>query len=123
MPSNPVLVDRQSRRPVAPMDVRAADGRPLALSELEWIDRADLPSESASAPAARNSAQGLFPGSLPLPEMAAMPIRTTRTTPRMTAVEPPSSSSSSSWKKLTPLSGAAARARLSDEARVRRNGR
>ena len=43
MPSNPVLVDRQSRRPVAAMAVRAADGRALQLNELEWLDRADLP--------------------------------------------------------------------------------
>ena len=42
VPSNPVLVDRQSRRPVAPIAVRAADGRPLSLSELDWVDRADL---------------------------------------------------------------------------------
>ena len=34
MPSNPVLVDRQSRRPVAPMAVRAADGR--ALRSTNW---------------------------------------------------------------------------------------
>jgi DNA-binding HxlR family transcriptional regulator len=38
VPSNPVLVDRQSRRPVAPMTVVSADGRPLSLSELEWMD-------------------------------------------------------------------------------------
>ena len=44
VPSNPVLVDRQSRRPVAAMTVRAADGRPLALTELEWVDRAELSS-------------------------------------------------------------------------------
>src|SRR3982751_3574777 len=31
VPSNPVLVDKQSRRPVQPMAVRAQDGRPLAL--------------------------------------------------------------------------------------------
>jgi DNA-binding HxlR family transcriptional regulator len=43
VPSNPVLVDRQGRRPVAMMAVRAADGRPLSLSELEWIDRSELP--------------------------------------------------------------------------------
>ncbi len=43
MPSNPVLVDRQNRLPVSAVAVRAADGRPLALSELEWLDRADLP--------------------------------------------------------------------------------
>lgn len=42
-PSNPVLVDRQSRRPILPMTVRAADGRALGLGEMEWLDRADLP--------------------------------------------------------------------------------
>ena len=42
MPSNPVLVDRQSRQPVAPLGVRSADGRPLSLSELEWVDRSDV---------------------------------------------------------------------------------
>jgi hypothetical protein len=42
VPSNPVLVDRHSRRPVAAIAVRAADGRPLTLSELDWVDRADL---------------------------------------------------------------------------------
>jgi len=42
VPSNPVLVDRQSRQPVAPMEVRSADGRPLSLSELDWVDRSDV---------------------------------------------------------------------------------
>lgn len=42
MPSNPVLVDRKSRRPIAPMAVRAQDGRPLSLGELEWIDRSEV---------------------------------------------------------------------------------
>lgn len=42
MPSNPVLVDRSSRRPVARLDVRAADGRVLTLNELEWVDRMEL---------------------------------------------------------------------------------
>ena len=42
MPSNPVLVDRQSRRPVATLAVRAADGRPLSLPELEWVDRSEV---------------------------------------------------------------------------------
>ena len=42
MPSNPVLVDRRSRRPVAPMAVRAADGRQLSLDELEWLDRSQI---------------------------------------------------------------------------------
>jgi DNA-binding HxlR family transcriptional regulator len=45
MASNPVLVDRQSRRPVAAMAVRAADGRALQLNELEWLDRAELPAD------------------------------------------------------------------------------
>ncbi len=38
-PSNPILVDRSSRLPIAPMAVRAADGRTLSLSDLEWVDR------------------------------------------------------------------------------------
>ena len=42
VPSNPVLVDRDSRRPVAPIAVRAADGRSLSLSELVWMDRSEL---------------------------------------------------------------------------------
>jgi DNA-binding HxlR family transcriptional regulator len=42
MPSNPVLVDRSSRLPVAPMEVRATDGRPLSLAELEWLDRSEI---------------------------------------------------------------------------------
>ena len=44
VPSNPVLVDKLSRRPVAPMEVHACDGRPLALHELEWLDRAEVSS-------------------------------------------------------------------------------
>lgn len=43
MPSNPVLVDRRDRRPILPIEVRAADGRPLALHDLEWLDRSQLP--------------------------------------------------------------------------------
>ena len=42
VPSTPVLVDRQSRQPIAPVAVRAADGRPLSLSELEWVDLAEV---------------------------------------------------------------------------------
>lgn len=49
-PSNPVLVDCHSRRPIAPMTVRAADGRPLSLGEMEWVDRAELDSDAQSAP-------------------------------------------------------------------------
>ena len=45
VPSNPVLVDRESRKPVATMAVRAADGRPLTLDELEWVDRSDMRQE------------------------------------------------------------------------------
>ena len=56
MPSNPVLVDRRSRHPVAQMAVRAADGRALALTELEWLDRTELPT-GAAAPVARDSAR------------------------------------------------------------------
>jgi DNA-binding HxlR family transcriptional regulator len=42
VPSNPVLVDRQSRKPVLTIAVRAADGRPLALNELEWVDQTEV---------------------------------------------------------------------------------
>ena len=48
-PSNPVLVDRHSRRPIAPMTVRAADGRPLSLGEMEWVDQAELDTDAQSA--------------------------------------------------------------------------
>ncbi|HEY0111919.1 MAG TPA: helix-turn-helix domain-containing protein [Allosphingosinicella sp.] len=39
---NPVLVDRYTRQPIAPIAVRSADGRPLSLGEMEWIDRDEL---------------------------------------------------------------------------------
>lgn len=42
MPSNPVLVDSRNRQPVAPVQVHASDGRPLAMNELEWVDRSEL---------------------------------------------------------------------------------
>lgn len=42
VPSNPVLVDRKSRKPVAQMAVRAADGRELTLDELDWMDEAEI---------------------------------------------------------------------------------
>ena len=41
-PSNPVLVDRRDRQPVAPVAVRAADGRALSLAELEWVDGSEI---------------------------------------------------------------------------------
>lgn len=43
VPSNPVLVDKENHRPIAPMAVRADDGRALSLQELMWVDRAELP--------------------------------------------------------------------------------
>ena len=42
MPSNPVLIDRTSRQPIATILVRSADGRPLSLGDLEWVDRTEL---------------------------------------------------------------------------------
>jgi DNA-binding HxlR family transcriptional regulator len=42
VPSNPVLVDRATRRQIAPMAVRDADGRMLTRDELEWLDRSEL---------------------------------------------------------------------------------
>lgn len=49
-PSNPVLVDRMTRQPIAEMAPRSADGRVLKLGELEWIDRTELdaPAEQAA---------------------------------------------------------------------------
>lgn len=41
-PSNPVLVDRYSRQPIAPITVRSAEGRPLTLGEMEWVDRSEV---------------------------------------------------------------------------------
>ena len=41
-PGNPVLVDRDTRRPVAPIRVQASDGRPLDLTELDWVDRSEV---------------------------------------------------------------------------------
>ena len=48
-PSNPVLVDRYTRQPIAPILVQAADGRPLSLGEMEWVDRAELDKDAAAA--------------------------------------------------------------------------
>jgi DNA-binding HxlR family transcriptional regulator len=42
VPSNPVLVDKQTHHPVAPMTVRATDGRELDIDELEWVDRSQV---------------------------------------------------------------------------------
>jgi hypothetical protein len=44
-----VLVDRYTRKPIAPMTVQAADGHPLSLGEMEWVDRAELDREADAA--------------------------------------------------------------------------
>jgi len=60
-PSNPILVDRYSRQPIAPMAVRSSAGRTLSLNELEWLDRSELaPAEGAGA-AARAGAEAAQP--------------------------------------------------------------
>lgn len=41
-PANPVLVDRRDGLPVCEIRVLAADGRPLNLQELCWVDRSEL---------------------------------------------------------------------------------
>jgi len=41
-PSNPVLVERRTGRPIEQIAVRSADGRPLTLADLDWIDSAEL---------------------------------------------------------------------------------
>jgi len=41
-PGNLVLVDKRNRMPVAPMTVRAVDGRILTSDDLEWTDRSAL---------------------------------------------------------------------------------
>jgi DNA-binding HxlR family transcriptional regulator len=41
-PSNPVLVDRCTGKPVAPISVCDVDGRPLELSQLDWVDRSEV---------------------------------------------------------------------------------
>jgi DNA-binding HxlR family transcriptional regulator len=48
-PSNPVLVDRFTRQPIAPMIVQSADGRPLSLRDMDWVDRDELDREAAAA--------------------------------------------------------------------------
>jgi len=41
-PCNPVLVDRRDCKPVRDVHIIAADGRSVELSELRWLDRANL---------------------------------------------------------------------------------
>jgi DNA-binding HxlR family transcriptional regulator len=40
--SNPVLVDKMTRQPIADMAPRSQDGRVLKLGEMEWVDRGEL---------------------------------------------------------------------------------
>jgi hypothetical protein len=47
--SNPVLVDRYTRQPIAPIIVQSAEGRPLSLRDMEWVDRAELDRETDAA--------------------------------------------------------------------------
>jgi DNA-binding HxlR family transcriptional regulator len=49
VPSNPVLVDRLNRMPVEQMAVRASDGRPLQLGDLDWVDQSELPEGEKAA--------------------------------------------------------------------------
>ena len=49
VPSNPVLVDRATRLPVEQIAVRAADGRPLTLGDLDWVDQSELPEGERAA--------------------------------------------------------------------------
>jgi DNA-binding HxlR family transcriptional regulator len=44
-PSNPVLVDRYSQQPIAPIAVLSSDGRRLDLGDLEWVDRTQVTQE------------------------------------------------------------------------------
>lgn len=48
VPSNPVLVDRVTRRPIAAITVHSAEGRPLKHGDLEWLDREAIPAEDAA---------------------------------------------------------------------------
>jgi DNA-binding HxlR family transcriptional regulator len=40
-PANPVLVDVRDKQPIAPIRIRAADGRDLNWRDLAWQDRSD----------------------------------------------------------------------------------
>jgi len=39
VPSNPVLVDKRDERPIAPIAIRAADGREIGWHDLAWKER------------------------------------------------------------------------------------
>jgi len=42
VPQNPVLCDSRDGLPIAPIDIRAGDGRVLSPSDLMWRERADI---------------------------------------------------------------------------------
>lgn len=42
VPSNPVLVDRQDRLPIARVQLHAHDGRPLEYADLDWEARENI---------------------------------------------------------------------------------
>ena len=39
---NPVIIEKANGQPIQPIAVLAADGRPLALEDLDWVDRSEL---------------------------------------------------------------------------------
>lgn len=55
VPSNPVLCDERDGQPIAPIGIRAHDGRLLGYMELEWRDAADVgkPREQHEDPVVR----------------------------------------------------------------------
>lgn len=48
VPSNPVLVDSRDCQPIAAIGIRAHDGRPIAYTDLQWLDRTQLGQAGAS---------------------------------------------------------------------------
>ncbi len=51
VPSNPVLVDARDMVPIAPIGIRAHDGRALGHEELLWADIADVAEHVSARPA------------------------------------------------------------------------
>ena len=41
-PMNPVLVDKEHRRPIRPIVIQAEDGRAIDWADLEWCDRSEV---------------------------------------------------------------------------------
>lgn len=48
VPATPILVDERDRRPIAPVDVRAWDGRVLTKHDLVWLLPEDVVEERAA---------------------------------------------------------------------------